>query len=677
MRFSRLRWLCLGPVCLTTALNYVDLWALSLVLLIGGTAHAAGPLPQIQTRELAERVLTKGLAEIDLGLYPGTLLMQAMCELALLEPASLLRGRAVDFFKKYLTKEIKGRGSFISYEVGGSGAALLRWRGGAPELERAVADSAKRMMEKQKRSSEGLLVPPWAVAEKDQVFIDVAFAVTPFMLYAGLAEKNDRYIDLAVFETLELFRILRDAKTGLLHQGRGFQGLGVISEDNWSRGNGWGAVGLAALVRDLPADHPKRKVVEAVAKDFFAAVLRHQNKAGLWHQEMTDPTSYTETSGSGLLLYGLGVMLERGLIDRKHEADFTRGLAALPAYIAADGSVSHACIGCLCPGQGTKDDYKSRVWAHNDPHAFGPVVLAYEQAVKMGIRSVTPTVKPGVFAAAEDSPGKPRTYVLRNPTGAQNINWENDRMAFRVYGPTVRHRVGSGIDVWPKSVDYPVIDKWYRLSAAGFEYHVERGEGADFYHVGRERGCGGSAVWRNGRPFPSETYATHQIVANAPDHIEFTLEFEPWDADGLRVSETKTIRMVPGTNFFQVTHTLKSAGDANLTLALGLTTFGRASLQQSREHGTMSIWEQADPAHAALGTAIIADPRQVTGFGEAGKDRYLLLTVKSGEPFTYYLGAAWAGHSRFKALGSWEALLKQEADWAKLNALYARPSARP
>ena len=640
-------------------------------------APAAEPRTPLATRELAERVLAKGLAEIDLGLYPGTLLMQGMSELALIEPASPLRGRAIEVFKNFLTKEIKGRGSFISYEVGGSGAALLRWRGGAPELDHAVADAAKRMMESQKRSSEGLLIPPWVVAEKDQVFIDVAFAVTPFMLYAGLAEKNDRYIDFAIFETLELVRILRDTQTGLLHQGRGFQGLGVVSQDNWSRGNGWGAMGLAALVRDLPANHPKRKEVEAVAKEFFAAVLRHQNKAGLWHQEMTDPTSYIETSGSGLLLYGLGVMLERGLIDRKHGADFTRGLAALPAYIAADGSVGHTCIGCLCPGQGTKEDYKSRVWAHNDSHAFGAVVLAYAQAVKLGVASITPTVKPGVFAATEDSPGKPRTYVLRNPDGAQNINWENDRIAFRVYGPTVRHRVGSGIDIWPKSVDYPVIDKWYRLSAAGIEYHTDRGEGVDFYHVGRERGCGGSAIWRNGRPFPSETYGTYRIVANESDRVEFTLEFEPWDADGLRVSETKTIRMVPGTNFFRVTHVVNTIGTENVTIGLGLTTFGEVGPSQDKERGTMSIWEKADPAYPMIGTAIIADPRLVTGFGEAGKDRYLLLTVKPNAPFTYFVGAGWAGNRHFSAPGSWDALLRTAATWSELNEFYSLSSVRP
>lgn len=650
---------------------------LSFALLVGAGLRAAEtPLPPLATAELADRVLNRGLATIDLGLYPGSLLMQAMGELAANRADPELLNRTIGLLKKFATKEIKGRGSFISYEVGGSGAAFLRQRGLTRELDAQVAEAAKRMVDKQKRSGEGLLVPPWVVAEKDQVFIDIAFAVTPYLLYAGLAEKNEAYVDLAIFETLELFRILRDKKTGLLHQGRGFQGLGVVSQDNWSRGNGWGAVGLAALVRDLPAAHPRRKEVEALAKEFFLAVLRLQNKAGLWHQEMTDPTSYTETSGSGLLLYGLGVMIERGVLDRTHEADLKRGLAALPAYIAADGSVSHTCIGCLCPGQGTKEDYKGRVWAHNDSHAFGAVVLAYAQAEKMGIREITPSLRPGVFAAPEDTPGEPRTYVRRNPDGAQNINWENDRIAFRFYGPTVRDRVGSGIDVWAKSVEFPVLDKWHRLAAVGHDYHSERGEGLDFYHVGRERGSGGSAVWRDGRPFPAQTFATYAIAKNAPDEVEFTLTFEPWDAGGLRVAETKTIRMVPGTNFFQVTHIVQTAGTAEVTVGLGLTTFGRPQLTQDRARGVMSVWEQLDPAHGAIGTVVVVDPSRVTGFGEAAKDRYLLVTVKPNEPFTYFIGAAWSGNRRFSAPGSWDALLQQEADWAKLNALYARPAAK-
>jgi hypothetical protein len=46
--------------------------------------------------------------------------------------------------------------------------------------------------------------------------------------------------------------------------------------------------------------------------------------------------------------------------------------------------------------------------------------------------------------------------------------------------------------------------------------------------------------------------------------------------------------------------------------------------------------------------------------------------MKPNEPFTYFIGAAWSGNRRFGAPGNWDALLRQEADWAKLTALYAR-----
>lgn len=637
---------------------------------------AAAASAALDTRELAHRVLERGLAEIDFGLYPGSLLLQGMSELALIGPDRDLLARTVALYGKFATKEIKVRGNFISYEVGGSGAAYLRFRGAADALAAQVADGARRLVAQQKRSSEGLFVPPRAAPDKDQVFIDVAFAVTPYLLYAGLAERRDDYIDQAVFETVERVRILRDGQTGLLHQGRGFQGRADVSQDNWSRGNGWGAVGLAALVRDLPATHPKRQDVEAVAREFFAAVLRHQDKAGLWHQEMTDGTSYTETSGSGLLLYGLGVVLEAGLLDRRHEADLVKGLGALTAYIAADGSVSHTCISCLCPGQGTKADYKSRPWAHNDPHAFGAIVLAYAQAAKLGLRSVTPVLTPGCFAAAEDSPGKPRTYVRYNPDGGQNVAWENDRIAFRVYGPAVRDRVGSGIDVWAKSVEFPVVDKWYRLAAQGLDYHADRGEGGDFYDVGHLRGCGGSAVWREGRPYVAQTYATQRIVANEPGEIEFTLEFEPWDAAGIRVAERKTVRMLPGTQFFHVVSTLTAAGGADLTVGIGLTTFGKPAVKKDEARGMLSVWEKIRPDRGALGTVVVVDPQNLAGYAKTEKEEFVLVRVKSGQPFSYFVGAGWEGNARFGARGSWDALLRRESEWAQLTAFYARKEGR-
>lgn len=632
-----------------------------LLLFIGGVAQAqpappSAPTP-VRTQAIAQLVLKKGLNTLDLGAYPGTLLMHGMSELAVVQPDKKLLTQALDLFGQYKSKQIEGRGSFISYQAGGSGAAYLLYRNPTAAIREQVAEAADRMFRTQKRSSEGILTATWAKDSLDQVFIDVAFAVTPYLLYSGLALNKPEYVDAAVFETIELFKILADPN-GLIHQGRGFNGKGVVSQDNWSRGNGWGAFALASLVRDLPEAHPRKKEVNALARSFFTAVLKHQNGVGLWHQEMTDETSFVETSGSGLLLYGIGIAIEKGVLAKTNRAAFEKGLRGYLSYIAEDGSVSEVCDGCLCPGNGTKADYVKKRGHYNDPHAFGPVVLAFTQAAKLGIQQVEPLKRLGCYAAPDTLTRQPQTLVRYLPLNNQNIAWENDRIAFRVYGPVVKDRVSSGIDVWTKSVSYPVIEKWHRLADQGQEYHVDRGEGCDFFHVGFGRGNGGTAIWHQGKPYISQPYSQHRILKNTPEEIEFELRFKPWQVDGgstgqFSVTERKVISMRKGTNLFKVVSTFDTEYPGPLTAAIGISFAGSPDVLSNPQKGTLTLWESYRPQNGELGTTVIADPAQVQGVKAYQKDQFLLVTIKAGKPITYYVGAGWNKSPHFKTRQDW------------------------
>jgi hypothetical protein len=455
---------------------------------------------------------------------------------------------------------------------------------------------------------------------------------------------------------------LKDEKTGLLHQGRGFQGEGKISEDCWSRGNGWGAFALAILVRDLPESHPKRAEVVALAKQFFTAVLNYQDKQGLWHQEMTDATSYIETSGSGILLYSLGVMLEKGLLNKKYQKNLNKGLSAYLDYIGPDGSVSNTCIGCLCPGKGTKEDYVTRKWELNDYHAFGPVVLAYTQATKMGITTVHPLHKLGYWLPV-DSALIPRTFV--RPARGVDVSWENDRIGFRVYGgPTVRNKVRSGVDIWAKSVDYPMLDKWYSLGA-GKDYHTDYGEGCDFCHMAKLLGCGGLAIWIDGKPYASETWDSFNITKNETNKIEFELAYNTWSVPDLKIEEHKKVEMEMGTNLFKVTSTLKSDKDQELTVAIGLTTYGKQEIIQDKKRGSLAVWEKMDATNGSLGTAALVNPKDFAGFAANGGDEYILIKVKTNVPFSYYAGAGWEKSIYFKSKEDWGKYIREEAQKLK------------
>jgi rhamnogalacturonyl hydrolase YesR len=475
-------------------------------------------------------------------------MLHGISEFSIIPGNEDLLKNTIEIYKKFSNGEINAKGSIISYEAGGSGAAFLAWKNVAPELDQSVDGVADKMMRFQKRSPEDLMTANFAT--NDKIFIDVAFAVTPYLLYTGLKNNNPQYINMAVDETLGLFKILKDKNTGLLHQARGFNGKASISQDNWSRGNGWGAFALSILVRDLPKTHPRFNEVKALAKQFFTAAVRYQNAEGLWHQEMSDQSSYVETSGSGLILFGLGVMIEKGLLDQKYINNFKLGLQGYTAYIGTDGSVSHTCFSCLAPNQGSKEDYKSRPWVFNDHHAFGPAILAFAQASKMGIDTITSLSRRGVYAIA-DSPESVRAYMKFDR--GSDVAWENDRIAYRLYGPSVRSKVSNGIDVWTKKVDYPIIDKWYKLNAEGKDYHTDRGEGCDFYHMGKLRGCGAIAVWIDNKPYPSETFDIYKFLKNQTDGIGVQLNYQTWDVPGMKLEEKKIIEMGMGTNLFKVT----------------------------------------------------------------------------------------------------------------------------
>ena len=541
---------------------------------------------EIQTSQIILRAFASGQNHMDISTYPGTLLLHGMSEFALLKGNVDQLNQVIIALARFGSGDIKATGNFICYEAGGSGAAYLSWKGATDKLDQQVAAAAEKMMAQQKRTPDGLMT---IKTMSHQMFIDVAFAVTPYLLYSGLKFNKPEYVDYAVFHTLESFRILKDEKTGLLHQGRGFQGEGIISDDCWSRGNGWGAFALAILVRDLPESHPKRAEVVTLAKQFFAAVLNCQDKEGLWHQEMTDASSYVETSGSGILLYSLGVMLEKGLLNKKYQKNLVQGLSAYLDYIGPDGSVSNTCIGCLCPGKGTKEDYINRKWALNDYHAFGPVVLAYTQAAKMGLTALKPLHKLGYWVPI-DSALVPKTFV--RPARGVDVSWENDRIGFRVYGgPTIRNKVRSGVDVWAKSVEYPMLDKWYSLGT-GKDYHTDYGEGCDFYHMEKLLGCGGLAIWIDGKPYSSESYDSYTITKNQADKIEFELVYNTWNVPELKIEEHKKVEMGMGTNLFKVTSTLVSDKNQDLTVAIGLTTYGKQEILKDKKRGFLTVWER-------------------------------------------------------------------------------------
>jgi hypothetical protein len=281
----------------------------------------------------------------------------------------------------------------------------------------------------------------------------------------------------------------------------------------------------------------------------------------------------------------------------------------------------------------------------------------------------------GVLFQATLAPGESRRYLLLPrlalpavppveakaharfvPERLDDFAWENDRTAHRVYGPAImtdpkEMLVSSGVDVWSKRTRGLVLDKWY----ASGDYHSDRGEGLDFYKVGKARGCGGIGVFDGKQLYTSSNFSKWKVLADGPLRAVFELNYDSWDAGGRKVSEVRRVSIDAGSNFSRVESRFASNGPVDI----GVGIVEREGAGRYRDGaGWMSYWE---PPHGADGSAACAIVMPSARFARNDGHYLAIRQAQPGKPFVYYMGAAWSKSGDFAAPDAWEGVVRDFA----------------
>jgi hypothetical protein len=265
------------------------------------------------------------------------------------------------------------------------------------------------------------------------------------------------------------------------------------------------------------------------------------------------------------------------------------------------------------------------------------------------------------------------TFARFVPERIDDFAWENDRVAFRTYGPTAQAitesgkpggTLSSGIDCWLKRVEYPIIDKWYKQDLEeGLSYHQDHGEGLDNYHVGPSRGTGGIGIWQNGQLSISKNYQSWKIIANGPVRTIFELDYGTWDADGIPVKEIKRISIDLGSNLFKNTLLLGNHNELpNVTLGVSLHD-KKGDVLAKKQEGWFRYLEPH--FETELATAIVVDPSIIMEFIDYRVETVdlsnLLVVCKPAAEVSYYAGFTWSKSEQFELPGGFDQYL---ADFA-------------
>jgi hypothetical protein len=219
--------------------------------------------------------------------------------------------------------------------------------------------------------------------------------------------------------------------------------------------------------------------------------------------------------------------------------------------------------------------------------------------------------------------------------------WENDRIAHRMYGKALETWVrepltSSTVDIWSKRTPRMVINDWYMAD----NYHVDNGEGADFYSAGPSRGCGGNGLWAQEKIWLSRNFVNSRVLANGPIRVLFELTYEPFDVNGAKVAETKRISLDAGQNLdhFQSVYNPSNGGD--LISAIGLKKIANSEKEFNAQHGWLAQWEKMEKNMGSQGLAIIVNPKMLVRETEDQLNR-LVLSKAEANGVSYWAGFVW------------------------------------
>jgi hypothetical protein len=286
------------------------------------------------------------------------------------------------------------------------------------------------------------------------------------------------------------------------------------------------------------------------------------------------------------------------------------------------------------------------------------------------------------LAAGTPAPYQPRVYGRWVPERHDDFAWENDRIAYRIYGPelSIVEPASSGVDVWPKRTPNLIINKWYQIAQSindGY-YHTDHGEGLDNYRIGHGQGCGGTAILLQGKRLTTgiQGWKTQRVLANGPIRLIFELTYPPIDVNGVGVSETKRVTLDAGQNLnhYQSTFAADKPLD-NLLVMSGIGEHKDRPFEKDfhKETGWMSCWDAGDapgekrppPGTAPtgyVGTAVVMLPAQVEDALELDAQMELVTKATPGVPVDFWAGAGWDQSGDFKDYNAWKAYV---ADFEK------------
>lgn len=311
-----------------------------------------------------------------------------------------------------------------------------------------------------------------------------------------------------------------------------------------------------------------------------------------------------------------------------------------------------------------------------------------------GLLLIDASVRPHGSATYYVSIGKPyqqKTWT----TGAlykirkDDIAWENDRCAYRVYGPALQ-KTGErsfGTDIWVKNTPDTVVYERYIKDMIGnrknddeteilTSFHLDHGNGLDPYRVGATLGLGAPSLMVGKNQVLPYCYKDYRILDNGPLRFTVELTYNPSTVGDMKnVVEHRIISLDKGSNFNKMTvwyDGLTTPTD----FATGFPIHEEDTETKTFAKDYVSYADPTDNVEVNNSQVFVGvlfpegiDHTYYQLFdkkhdGATGHTLGLKRGLKNQEKYSYYFGAAWSKYD-VRSYAEWQIRIKDYLDALK------------
>lgn len=284
------------------------------------------------------------------------------------------------------------------------------------------------------------------------------------------------------------------------------------------------------------------------------------------------------------------------------------------------------------------------------------------------------------FTVSKGVPEPMKTWVKGKmyPTRKDDIAWENDRGAYRVYGPALQ-RTGEksfGTDVWTKNTPEIVVedrytadydgnilkniynkkgqrDKW-REEDLHTSFHLDHGNGLDCYSVGATLGCGTPALMDGNTLIYPYCYKEYEILDNGPLRFTVSLTYHPAKVkNDENVVEHRIMSLDKGSNFNKITVWYEGLSkpcdfasgvvihsEDKESVVIGNNYVHYADPTDNPNKHNFQVYVAALFPNGDVKTKML--PYDTPNKGIEGHALGILKKLENNQKYTYYAGSAWS-----------------------------------